>query len=109
MSEQHQVPLDPLSEPIETEMTVRRAPRIWPFLITGALLGVLVAVLVVTIGGTAENYTTGGSIGYFSVIFGIIGVGLAGVAFIIADRRSLKKATTATAQAVEAEPAKVEE
>lgn len=87
--------------PQDREVTVRRAPKIWPFLIAGALVGVLVAIIVVLLGDPANDYGTDGVMGYFAVIFGIIGVGLAGIVFLIVDRRSLKKARSVTARPVD--------
>lgn len=104
MTEQHPIADDPLSPTTPTgekEMSVRHAPKVWPFLIAGALVGVIAAIITVTLGEASEDYGTGGSLGYFAIIFGIIGVGLAGVLFLILDRRSLKKATAVTAVAVD--------
>ncbi len=99
MTEQHPVSDDPLSPTNsgEKEMSVRHAPRVWPFLIAGALVGVIAAIITVAVGEPPEDYGTGGAMGYFAIVFGIIGVGLAGILFLILDRRSLKKATAVTA------------
>lgn len=81
-------------------MSVRRAPKVWPFLIAGALIGVIAAIITASLGEPSEDYGTGGAMGYFAIIFGIVGVGLAGIVFLILDRRSLKKATAVTAVAI---------
>lgn len=82
----------------EQEMTVRSAPKMWPFLILGAVAGVLVALIVALTGTPSSDYTLGGTFGYFAIIFGVIGVGIAGVIFLILDRRSLKKSRSVSAK-----------
>lgn len=67
---------------------VRRAPRVMPFLLTGAVIGALVGLFVSLDGGDGGNYTASSSTGYLVVLFGALGTLLGGLAFVVADRRS---------------------
>ena len=80
---------------IET-VRVRRAPKISVFLILGAALGVLVAmILTFAFNGTAEvspntgvEYTQGQVFGFLVLICAPIGIALGGIVALILDRRS---------------------
>ncbi|MDW4574317.1 potassium transporter Trk [Microbacterium sp. M3] len=80
---------------IET-VRVRRAPKISVFLILGAALGVLVAmILTFAFNGTAEvspntgvEYTQGQVFGFLVLICAPIGIALGGIVALIFDRRS---------------------
>lgn len=75
---------------------VRRAPKISVFLILGAALGVLVAlILTFAFNGTAEvspntgmEYSQGQVFGFLLLICVPVGLALAGVVALIFDRRS---------------------
>lgn len=67
---------------------VRRAPRVMPFLLTGAVIGALAGLFVSLDGGDGGNYTASSSTGYLVVLFGALGTLLGGLAFVVADRRS---------------------
>lgn len=66
---------------------VRRAPKVWPFLVTGFVLGAIVG-LVLSMRGEGGNYEPASASGYMAVLFGGIGLLLGGVVFVFADRRS---------------------
>jgi hypothetical protein len=80
---------------IET-VRVRRAPKISVFLILGAALGVVVAmILTFAFNGTAEvspntgvEYTQGQVFGFLVLICAPIGIALGGIVALIFDRRS---------------------
>lgn len=82
-------------------LVVRRAPKVQVFLIGGALLGVIVALLVTAFGEANPEFTFGSTFGYFLVIFGILGVGVGAIVWLVLDRRSKKRTYTVTAQSVE--------
>ncbi|MEW1981427.1 hypothetical protein AB0333_10915 [Citricoccus sp. NPDC079358] len=82
-------------------LVVRRAPKVQMFLIGGALLGVIVALLVTAFGEANPEFTFGSTFGYFLVIFGILGVGVGAIVWLVLDRRSKKHTYTVTAQSVE--------
>ncbi|MFK4835003.1 potassium transporter Trk [Microbacterium sp. ZW T2_14] len=75
---------------------VRRAPKISVFLILGALLGVVVAmILTFAFNGTAEaspntgvEYSQAQVFGFLALICGTIGLALGAVVALIFDRRS---------------------
>ncbi|MEV4900319.1 hypothetical protein AB0K08_03135 [Citricoccus sp. NPDC055426] len=82
-------------------LVVRRAPKVQVFLVGGALLGVLAALISTALGGENEDFTFGALFGYFVVLFGILGVALGAVVWLVADRRSKKRTYTVTAEVVE--------
>ena len=84
----------------ERDLVVRRAPKVQVFLIGGALLGVLAALIVSLAGPDNPEFTFGSVFGYFVVIFAIIGVGAGGLVWLVLDRRSRKHARTVHARPV---------
>ncbi|WP_127819256.1 potassium transporter Trk [Microbacterium sp. CPCC 204701] len=83
---------------IET-VRVRRAPKISVFLIAGAALGVLVAmILTFAFDGSAEaspntgvEYSQGQVFGFLVLVCAPIGIALAGTLALILDRRSQRR------------------
>lgn len=77
---------------------VRRAPKISVFLVAGAALGILVAmILTFSFGGTGDPspntglvYSQGQVFGFLALICIPAGLALGGVIALILDRRSLK-------------------
>ena len=77
-------------------LRVRRAPKISVFLIAGAALGVLVAlILTFAFDGTAQaspntgmEYSQGQVFGFLLLICVPVGLALAGIVALILDRRS---------------------
>lgn len=63
---------------------VYRSPNIVAFLLTGAVIGIIVGAIL---GSTGENGTYSGwsGVGYLAVMFGGLGALLGGIAAIIAD------------------------
>lgn len=82
-------------------LVVRRAPKVQVFLIGGALLGVIAALVVTAVGEANPEFTFGSTFGYFLVIFGILGVGVGAIVWLVLDRRSKKHTYTVTAQSVD--------
>lgn len=94
-------------------LVVRRAPKVQVFLIGGAVLGLVSALIAATLGGGSEagevpagvvpgsEYSFGAVFGYFLVIFGILGVALGALVWLVLDRRSRKQTYTVRAEAVE--------
>lgn len=83
---------------IET-VHVRRAPKISVFLVAGAALGILVAmILTFAFNGTAEvspntgvQYSVGQVFGFLVLICAPIGIALAAILALILDRRSRRR------------------
>lgn len=84
--------LSPERGPEEREILVRRAPSVIAFLVTGLILGLIVAGVSTILGPPDQKYTAGAIFGMMAVIFGTIGAVLGAVVGLIADRRSRKKA-----------------
>jgi hypothetical protein len=67
---------------------VRRAPRIGPFLISGGLLGFVVGLLLSVFGPETATYSLGRAVGFLGLGCAAIGVLLAGLVYVLLDRRS---------------------
>lgn len=66
---------------------VRRAPRYRPFVLTGALLGVVVGLVVSSVFGTSiERFPTPVLVGYLAVIGLLVGGVLGAGAAVLAER-----------------------
>ncbi|MBW4094787.1 MAG: hypothetical protein HIU81_05030 [Acidobacteria bacterium] len=87
------------SAPERRTVTVRRAPRIVPFLVAGAVLGVLVAAIVTLAGPGSVQFDRSTVFGFFAVIFGMLGVGVGAFAAIILDRVSVRRSQRAIVEA----------
>ena len=72
----------------------RRAPRLVPFLATGAILGYLLGLLLAArplVGDDAQrlqNYSFNSQAGYLGLFGAMIGALIAAVAYVLFDRRS---------------------
>ncbi len=65
----------------------RRQPRFRAFIVTGALLGVLVGLLLALRGHDTGSYTTTSAVGYIASLGGLLGALLGGaVAALLAGR-----------------------
>ncbi|GAA4688466.1 MULTISPECIES: hypothetical protein [Kocuria] len=80
-----------------TRMTIRRAPNLLAFLITGAILGAVGGFLFGLLGPESQYYTRGAIAGFFLVIGLVIGAGVGSVVSLIIDRVSLKRTRNVTA------------
>ena len=87
------------TEPARKErMTIRRAPNLLAFLITGAILGAAAGSLFGLLGPESQYYTRGAIAGFFLVIGLLIGAGVGSVVSLVIDRVSLKRSRNVTAQ-----------
>lgn len=80
------------------EVTVRRAPKIVPFMVLGAVLGFLVALVLAYTGPVDPTLTRGSVLGFFTVAFAVPGLLLAALLVLVIDRRSIRKAERARAE-----------
>ena len=96
-------------EPVETEVTsdtvmVRRAPRFGRFIILGAILGAIVALILTFAfdGQAPENelvqFDKGQVFGFLLLICGAVGVGLGAVVALIIDRVLARRAEAGIAE-----------
>ncbi|MFC6715363.1 hypothetical protein [Branchiibius cervicis] len=63
---------------------VYRSPNIVAFLVTGAVIGIILGAIVGA-SGDSGDYTDWSAIGYLAVVFGSLGALLGGVAAVLAD------------------------
>ncbi|WFP16021.1 hypothetical protein [Citricoccus muralis] len=81
-----------------TQLVLRRAPRLSVFLIGGALLGVIAALIL---NGTQEpnpDFVEESALGFFMVTLAVPGLALGALAWLLVDRRSKKRARTVYAE-----------
>ncbi|MFF5791856.1 hypothetical protein ACFY5D_07405 [Paeniglutamicibacter sp. NPDC012692] len=79
------------------EVVVHSAPKFWPFMGVGALVGIIIAFISAYSGPESPDFSRGSVAGFLSVGFAIAGVLLAGIVFLIVDRVTLKRGRRATA------------
>ena len=90
-----------MSEPTETEVTIRRAPKIGVFLILGGAVGSIATLVLTMLQPADKNVGYPALFGYF-LLYGLpAGVVLGAVVALILDRISRSRARTATAQRVQ--------
>lgn len=86
----------PRGRPGSFEVQVRSSPRFWPFVCTGAALGILVAFVSAYTGAESTEFTRGSVASFLAVLFGLAGVLLGAVAYLVVDgvlRRRYRRAT----------------
>ncbi len=67
-------------------MKPRREPRFAPFVVTGALLGILIGLVAAVRGPEAQGYTTAATLGYFASLGGLVGALLGGAVAAVLSR-----------------------
>ncbi|KNC17304.1 hypothetical protein AC792_14605 [Arthrobacter sp. RIT-PI-e] len=82
-------------------MTVRRAPKFIPFMVVGALLGFLAALVIAYTGEQDPTLTRESVLGFFTVVLALPGLLLAALLVLVFDRRSVKRAERARAERTE--------
>jgi len=80
------------------QMVYRRAPKIAPFLVTGGLFGVVVALFWVAAQGTTEEYSQTQTLGFLAALFGIVGIAIGSLIWLVLDRRSKRHLETVYAR-----------
>lgn len=65
---------------------VRRAPHYVPFMVTGALLGLAAAVVLMLALPPAERFDTGAALGYVALVLGLAGALGGAVVAVVLDR-----------------------
>ncbi|UTT69203.1 hypothetical protein NMQ03_18735 [Arthrobacter sp. DNA4] len=82
------------------EVTVRRAPKYVPFLIVGALAGIIAAAVVAYALPGDATFDPGAVFGFFMVMFAAVGALLGALLALVLDRRSVKRQERAVVEAV---------
>jgi hypothetical protein len=89
--------------PERRTITVRRAPKFVPFLVIGALLGLIAAALVTVLGPGSADYDRSAVFGYFTALLAIPGVLLGGITALLLDRLSVRRSRRAVVEASESD------
>ncbi|WP_247827132.1 hypothetical protein [Arthrobacter antioxidans] len=84
--------------PAVREVTVRRAPKFVPFMLVGAVLGFLAALVLAYTGPEDPTLTRESVLGFFTVAFALPGLLLAALLVLVIDRRSVRRAERARAE-----------
>lgn len=96
-------PETPASGPTTVNLRVRTAPKIFPFLGAGFVLAALVALvtawfshaaLVEAAAGGPVEFSFLAVFGFFLVTFGVVGVGVGALAFLLTDRLGRRRERT---------------
>jgi hypothetical protein len=81
----------------ETEVSIRRAPRYARFLLAGAALGVIAALIATSVVPVDKNVGFGAMFGYL-LLYGVpIGLALGAATAVLLDRRATRRASTVIA------------
>jgi uncharacterized membrane-anchored protein YhcB (DUF1043 family) len=70
----------------KTDVTIRRAPRIWSFMITGAVVGIIVAAIITVASPVDPAVGVMPTFGFFALFGFAIGLILGGVVGVFLDR-----------------------
>ncbi|WP_146340521.1 hypothetical protein [Nesterenkonia sp. NBAIMH1] len=73
---------------------VRSTPKLIPFMIGAPVVAFTAAVITVTVTPPAEDYTTGASIGTFTMFYTVPCLMLAAVAYLATEKIMRRRATT---------------
>jgi hypothetical protein len=66
---------------------VRRAPRYGSFVVTGVIIGVVIAVILSFSRPTTGQFSSNSVVGYVAAIFGLLGALIGAALAVILDRR----------------------
>ena len=87
--------------PVERrEVTVRRAPKYVPFLVLGALVGVVAAAVAAYAVPGDATFDPGAVFGFFLIMFAAGGAILGAVLALVLDRLSIKRQQRAVVESV---------
>ncbi|MHA7268560.1 hypothetical protein [Arthrobacter sp. HLT1-20] len=76
------------------KLTVRRAPKYVPFMIAGALAGIVTAAIFTSIAPPSEQFETSSIFGFFAVLMVLPGAGLGAIVALVLDRASTRRSKT---------------
>jgi hypothetical protein len=70
----------------KTDVTIRRAPRIWSFMMTGAIVGIVVAAIITVASPVDPAVGVLPTFGFFAIFGFAIGLILGGLVGVFLDR-----------------------
>jgi hypothetical protein len=91
-------------EAVQTQVVVRRSPRYSHFMILGAILGAVAALILTFAFPANPTYDRGQVFGYLLLVGIAVGVGLGALVALILDRIVGRKGTSVIADWVETTP-----
>ncbi|MGQ1839178.1 hypothetical protein ACT4S2_12050 [Kocuria turfanensis] len=94
------LPAVPLAAAGSQQMTLRRAPNIWAFVVLGGVLGIVVGVLVGLAGGESAQFTQGAVVMFMVSVFAVVGLAAGAVVALVLDRLSVARARAVTTEVV---------
>lgn len=74
------------------------SPRFWPFIATGAAIGLIIALISAFTGTESADFTRGTIASFLGAGFAAAGALLAGIVYLIVDRVTRSRARRATAR-----------
>lgn len=80
------------------EVRIRRAPRLWVFLLLGSIVGAIVTLIVTSLAPSDPKVGFAASYGYFCLYGVPAGFALGTAVGLLLDRRSVRRARTVTAE-----------
>ena len=90
-----------MSEPQRRSVRVRRAPKVGVFLLIGAVLGALVAIVAVNVTPPDETVPKIQAIGFLILLLAPVGALVVGVFALVLDRIAERRARTVEIELVE--------
>ena len=90
----------PLAASGTQQMTLRRAPNIWAFVVLGGLLGVVVGLLVGLAGAGNAQFTQGAVVMFMVSVGAVLGLFAGALAALVLDRISVARARAVTTEVV---------
>ncbi|WP_211236574.1 hypothetical protein [Arthrobacter castelli] len=93
------------SAPERRPVTIRRAPKIIPFLVLGALLALIAAGIIAFTGPEGDQFSRGTVLGFFSALLLIPGLLLGAAVALLLDWISVRRSRQALAERTGSEAA----
>lgn len=94
-------PVEPVAPSQPEHMRIRKAPKIPIFLIGGAALGALLAIILEFTQEPNPDYAEGSSLGFFIALLAVPGLALGALVWLFLDRRSKKRSYDVYAESVD--------
>ena len=91
----------PLAASGDQQMTLRRAPNIWAFVVLGGVLGIVVGLLVGVAGAGNAQVTDSAVVLFMVSVCTVLGLGAGAVAALVLDRISVARARPVTARVLD--------